>query len=160
MAGSIRTGRHHRLSLIGPEVPGLFADVLGSGAEDRALDRDTAVHRVIMAGRKEPFNRNSKQHDSSFFSVDVPARDAVVICGLGKSADLEAHFLQFRPRAAQKIHGVADGQIKTIDPALQRRERWAHHLAAAQPSVAPMARTAARSCGVRLGAVAGHDQSL
>lgn len=150
MAGGIRAESNHRLSLIGPELPRVFADVFGRSTEDCALNRDAAVNPVVVARREQSFDRNPKQNDSSLFSVDAPPRDAVVIGAERKSADFEAHLLQLRPGAPKEVHGIPDRHVEPIDPALKWRQWRADHLASAQPPVTSMPSTAARSCGTRI----------
>src|SRR5690606_10885790 len=104
---------------VGAELPRVLAHVLRRRAEDGALDRDPAMDAVVVAGREQTLDRNPEQHDAAFVAVDAPARDAVGIRLLRQPADLEAHFLELRPSAAQEFHCRADGHVEAIDAAVQ-----------------------------------------
>lgn len=142
------------------EVPGLTADVLGSGPEHGALDRHPAVSCVVVARRQEALDGQPEQHDASILPVEVPAGNRLSRLEPRYRPDLEPDVLQFRPRPAQELHGGADREVETIETPVERRKRRTHDLAAAQTSVAAVPRTTPR-CGRSVGGAAtGHVESL
>lgn len=146
--------------MIVTELPRVTTDVLGRGAEHRTLDRDSPVRAVVVPWGEESFDRYAKQHDAALLLVDVPTRDAAIIGLLRQGADLEAHIGQLRPGTAKELHGGADGQIESIDSALQRWQRRAYDFAATQPPVPPVPSPATGSGRTAGGPAARHDESL
>ncbi len=143
-----------------PEVPGLATDVLRGCAEDGALDRHAAVCGVVVPGGKEPLDGEPEQHDAPILAVEIPPRHFLRRVETGDRADLEADLLQLGPRSAQELHRGADGEVESVDAAVERSERRTHDLAAAEPPVATVPRAAPWCGGGMGGTTTGHDESL
>lgn len=142
-----------------PEIPGLAADVLGSGTEHRALDGHAAVSVVIVPRGKHPLDGQPEEHDAALLAVQIPPR--YLLCGVEArhGADLEADILKLGPGAAEELDGGPHGQIETVYPTIQRRQGRAHDLAASEAAVTAMARAAPRGGGGGT-ASTGHVESL
>lgn len=139
------------------EIPWITTDVLGRGTEHGTLDRHPAVCRVVVAGGKESFDRQAEENDPPVSVVEVPARYLVAVLEARHRSDLESNLLQFGPGSAQELDGGADGQVESIQPAVQRSQGRAHDLAATQATVSTVS-SAAPWCGCGAnGATAGHD---
>lgn len=141
------------------EVPGLAPDVLRRGPEHRALDGHSPMRVIVVPRREQALDRQSEQHDALTFAIEEPARHLVASVETGHRADLEAHALQFGPGAAQELHGGADRQVEPVETSVQRRERGAHDLAAAEATVTPVTSSAAGGGGGG-GSATGHEESL
>ena len=142
------------------EVPGLASDVLGGGPEHGALDRHPAMGGVIVAGGQETFDREAEQHDALVLTIQVPAWDLVDRIESRDRPDLEPDVLQFRPGSAEEFHSRADGQVEPVEATVERRERRAHDLAAAETPVSSVPRPAPGCGGGAGGAATRHDESL
>lgn len=142
-----------------PEIPGLAADILGGGAEHRALDGHAAVSVVVVTRRKQPFDGKAEEHDTALLTVQMPPGYFLDGVEARHGADLEADVLQLGPGAAEELDGGPDGQIETVDPAIQRSQRRAHDLAASQAAMTTVARATPRSGGGST-ASTGHVESL
>ena len=142
------------------EIPRLATDVIGGGAEHGALDGHPAMRRVVVPRGQQPLDRQPEEHDPASLTVDEPARYLVGDVVGGHGTDLETHLLQFGPGAAEELDSRAHGEIEPVDPGLERCERRAHDLAAAETAVPTVTRTAARCCRGASGAATRHDESL
>lgn len=142
------------------EIPRFAADVLRSRPEHRALDRHAAVRGIVVPRRQEALDGQPEQHDAPVLPIEMPTRNRFGRFERRYRADLEPDVLEFRPRPAQELDGGSDGQIETIETTVERRERRSDDLAAAQPPVAAVPRTAPWSGRGVSGAATGHVESL
>ena len=146
--------------MIVSEVPGFAPDILGGGSEHGTLDGHATVGGVVVPRGEQALDRQAEQHDPARVTIEVPARHFVGRLLGRHRADLEAHFLQLGPGAAEELHGGADGQIEPVDPPFQGSERRPDDLAAAEPPVTTVPCTAPGSGGGAGCASTLHDESL
>ncbi len=142
------------------EIPRFTADVLRCGAEYRALDGHASVSGIVVPRRQEPLDGESEQDDTPIVAIEVPARHLFAGLETRDRADLEPDVLQLWPRPAEELHGRSDGEVESVEAAVEWSQRRSHDLAAAETPVSSVACTAPRGSGGMSGAAAGHDESL
>lgn len=135
------------MSVVVAEVPGLTADVLSGGAEHCTLDGHATVSVVVVPRREQSFDGKAEEHDAALLPVQIPPRHLLSGVEARHGTDLEAYVLQLRPGAAKELDGGPDGQIETVDPAVQRCQRRANHFAASEATMTAMARATPRGGG-------------